>query len=576
MMFWIELVLVLAALALSFALPHLGSGWFEATERLLGKVAERPRLAVSVVGVSLKKKSAALLPVLPIPEPAAHDEFTFLLAADTFAHGRLTNPTHPLWIHFETFHELWHPTYASLFPPAQGLILAFGPTVLGHPFWGVWLGVGLMCAALCWMLQGWLPPEWALLGGLLAVIRLTTFSYWANSYWGGAVAATGGALVFGALPRIKQSLRMADALLLGLGLAILANSRPYEGLLFSMPVAAALLVWMLGKNRPTFRASLGRLILPTGLLLGLVGVLMGYYFWRVTGSPWHMPQQVYHDAKMVTPYFLGQSPRPIPTYHHKVMEDYYRTFELPVWVQTRSLAGLARLEGTRAAQVWLFYVQPLFTLPLVMAILILPYGFSWQDISPGTRFLLMATVFGLAGYALEVYSFPHYIAPGTCLAFALVLGAMRNVRSWKWREQPVGLAITRAIPLIAVAVVVLSAAWVMSLPPGEGWATMSYSPSGSVLMLDRARLLAKLQQEPGRHLVIVRYSATHSPHLEWVYNRADLDAAKVVWARDMGPAKNQELLAYFKDRQVWVINVDDTPPRLLPYEPPSPECKMKK
>ena len=117
--------------------------------------------------------------------------------------------------------------------------------------------------------------------------------------------------MFGALPRLKQSLRVPDALLLGLGLAILANSRPYEGLVFSLPVGAALLAWMLGKNRPPFRASLCRLVLPTGLLLGLVAVFMGYYFWRVTGSPWRMPHQVYHrelPRKLLTS--LGRPLRP--------------------------------------------------------------------------------------------------------------------------------------------------------------------------------------------------------------------------------------------------------------------------
>ena len=114
--------------------------------------------------------------------------------------------------------------------------------------------------------------------------------------------------------------------------------------MFSLPVGAALLAWMLGKNRPPFRASLRRLVLPTGLLLGLVAVLMGYYFWRVTGSPWRMPHQVYFENYPVAPYFIGQPLRPIATYHHAVMKDFYLNYELPAWEQTRSLGGVLWLE----------------------------------------------------------------------------------------------------------------------------------------------------------------------------------------------------------------------------------------
>ncbi len=170
---------------------------------------------------------AALLPILPIPEPAVHDEFGYLLAADTFAHGRLTNPTHPMWVHFETFSVIQRPTYQCFAQPAQGMILAAGKLIFGHPFWGAWLSVGVMCVSICWMLQAWLPESWALVGGLLVVLRFGVFGYWANSYWGGAAGAIGGALVLGALPRIKQLQRARDALLMGTGLAILVNSRPY-------------------------------------------------------------------------------------------------------------------------------------------------------------------------------------------------------------------------------------------------------------------------------------------------------------------------------------------------------------
>src|SRR5204863_1411367 len=140
-----------------------------------------------------------------------------------------TNPTHPMWVHFESFSILQKPTYQCIAQPAQGMILAFGKVLFGHPFWGVLLSIGLMCAALTWMLQGWVAPEWAMLGGVLAILRYAALGNWGNSYWGGALGAMGGALVLGALPRLKTEPKARTGLLAAFGLVLLANNRPYEG-----------------------------------------------------------------------------------------------------------------------------------------------------------------------------------------------------------------------------------------------------------------------------------------------------------------------------------------------------------
>jgi hypothetical protein len=85
------------------------------------------------------------------------------------------------------------------------------------------------------------------------------------------------------------------------------------------------------------------------------------------------------------------------------------------------------------------------------------------------------------------------------------------------------------------------------------------------LGLPRAHVLAELEGYPGRQLAIVRYAPDHAPFDDWVYNAADLDKSKVLWARELETRNSLELLRYFRDRRVWLVEPDSNPPRVSPY-----------
>src|SRR6266480_6998080 len=153
--FLLELTFWAVVLLLAGVLLKTKPSFFSKIENYGTCLARRRGLSCAVVIFSCLLLRVMVMPWVPIPEPVYHDEYSYLLQADTFASGKITNPTPAGWEHFETFHINMQPTYHGMYPPGQALFMAAAEALHIHPWWGVWLSVGLMCGAISWMLQGW-------------------------------------------------------------------------------------------------------------------------------------------------------------------------------------------------------------------------------------------------------------------------------------------------------------------------------------------------------------------------------------------------------------------------------------
>ncbi len=525
-------------------------------ERAFDALARKRKLSVLVVILFVLLGRLAIWPVMKLPIPTVHDEFSYLLAGDTFASGRLTNPPHPMWQHFESFHINVQPTYQSMYPVAQGLVLAFGQAAFHQPWFGVLLSAAIMCGAFVWMLQGWLPPRWALLGGFVSAIQIGIFSYWMNSYWGGAPAAIGGALVLGAWARLRRTPTVKQALVLAFGLAVLANSRPYEGMLLAIPVAITLIVELFfSKNAPPATVVTKRVALPVITVLAVTVAAMGYYFHAVTGKATLIPFTLNRNTYAAAKIFIWQAAAPFPQYRHAEMRHFYLAWEYALYLQARTLSGWLSQVELKFVLIWALFLVTALTVPL----------FFIKQILRSLRMRLLATciLVLLAGTSLVWFFAPHYFAPATCALYALVLQGMRHMRLVRRRTS--GVVLAWSVPIALV----LCMPWA---PPVRQ--LREYNPATSSVdwwtinrsFEQRFMVARAIRSVSDRNVVIVHYERWHNPHEEWVYNRADIDSAPIVWARDMGTEKNRALISYYKDRRIWLLEPDNPIPKLSEYK----------
>ena len=444
---------------------------------------------------------------------------------------------------------LQHPKYVSIRPPGQGAFLGLGQAVFGSPWAGVCLSVALMCAAICWMLQGWFAPQWALLGGLLVGLRVGVLTFWMNSYWGGAVAATGAALVLGAYPRLIRANAFRYLFLMWLGIVLVLTTRTFEGGMLLIPVAILVAVHVFGKTGTVPRAErLLKVAVPGFVLLLVLAGWFAYYNWRTTGSPTTPPYTLGRQTQNIAPAFMFGKIAPMHHFTNPQMKQRYAGWEMTLYLPMLHPYGWRVLNTWKLEAFWAFYIRPLFTLPL----LVIPFVARNRRV----RLCLAIVAAGFTAALIEVWGPPYYFAPYLPVVMMLTIEGFRYLHAWRVAGGRPARLLTELVPVIAGVVFVGLVGCRVDGLHVAGEDVFQWS-SYENRMPERAIVEQMLNAKEGKHLVFVRYARFHDCVREWVFNRADLQGAKVVWAREYEAGRNQELAAYFADRRVWLVKADE-------------------
>jgi hypothetical protein len=517
----------LAALLLALALV-----WRPWLELYAARLAQKPAWSILLLAVLPVALRLLLLPRHPAPVPDLYDEFSHLLVADTLRHFRLANPMHPFHRFFETFFVLQEPTYSSIYPVGQGVVLALGWMIFGTPWAGVLIPVAALCALCYWMLRGWTTPGWALTGGLVAVMEFGPLNQWMNSYWGGGLPAAAGCLVFGALPRLRRDGRLRDGVLLGAGLAIHLLTRPYESVFLALGVALFLL--------PAWRPLLRPLVAAALVVLPAIGLTL-LQNKQVTGSwttlPYALSQHQYGVPAALT---IEAKPAPHRELTREQELDY--KMQLSFRGERPETLGSYMLRLAYRIRYYRFFFMP----PLYVA---LPFFFAALRRRWFVWVMAWPLLLGLGINFFPAFQY-HYMAAVTCLFVLIAVTGLDQLGRWN--------ALAAQI-IVALCIAQFAFEYGLHVLSGDPWSLELRNPER------RVAINRQLAQAPGKQLVFVRYWPRHIFQDEWVYNAADIDGARVVWARDLGAVEDETLRRYYPDRRVWLLEPDARPPRLTPY-----------
>lgn len=466
--------------------------------------------------------------------PHEFDEHGHILLGETLLQRRFANPSHPFWVHFETFSEVVQPRYVSYYAPANGALIALGEMVLGLRTAGFWLVGSATAAATVWAARAWFTPAWSLVAGLLAALH-PTFSFWNNTYHGGGVAALAGALLLGAAARLCRRPTTGMLSVAAVAIVLLANSRPYEGLF----LIAGCTIFILQTNARAVPAMIRRVATPL-LILAAGALFVGIYNRSVTGSPFTLPHSLHDRQYNPAPNFLWQvlwqEPKPFPVYRHPELWREYGFYYTRHYTRIRQPGGLARLMRDKVEDV-LHAGAPEPTvrravvgsgyLLMLLPFVLLPISLRRRRTR---RLALLVSISMTSVFLTTWWVAQHYLGPSAIPVVVLYTLLLRELAArWPRRGQ-----------MLALAVIVFG------LALGVNEVIVRARQPQPRIERERSSIVATLQRIPGDDLIFVPQDVKYC-----VFNSADIDGSPVVWAREIDPRSDAALRRYYAGRRVW-------------------------
>ena len=523
---------------------------------------------LSIVSIGLwTTLIAALLSAYIQPSLRIHDEFSYRLAAETLMHGRLANPTPPAWEALQSFHIIMQPAYMSKYPLGTAMVTALGWFLsmcfqADTPHVGSWFAAALLAGAATWMLAAVLPKRWALLGGVIVSLHPFLQLAWSQSLLHGSLTAAGCALLTGGALRMRRRVQLGSALVSGCGVAILALTRPFEGLCCTAICGFLLL---LSWSRFSF-ADRGKMTLQAAVysaapvLCALA--LIAAHNQASTGNWKRMPYQVHELQYAVAPVFVFSEPdlaNVLPRADVPVMFQKFHAVDSLNWYRGRmGWSGLQR--GLIDA------LGVVFALGFPFALVIPLSGTRWLSYRV-PQAVCFAIAVQIVASSCVVWVYAHYLAVLLPWLLLVSLVALRHsMRKSMWScdggaSQHTGDNRKRRV--VAAIVVGTLAVQVASLIV---FARFGKEIEASTWAHRRQAIVNQLVQAGGKHLIFVGYAEDHNVHQEWVYNSADPLSSRIVWARNENSRWTDEVLKHYaQGRTVWHLEPDAEVIELRPF-----------